>query len=404
MKKGFSFSLILVLITIIMFSILILQRETISFEREKLSMKQQIKEMDYSYNSIERSLHILADVTTKRAIVSSINYIIENGTFFKDNKTEENLKELIWNGTLNGEKISFMENNTLSKRIRDLEYFYSLEPRKYNVSININPENTSITLSDAFHLLFSTTVEVNVSKKGVASLSRKLKILERISICDFEDPFYLINITEGKGSREIKKSKYISNFTKLILSGYGDGWCYGEITNNINSDEPERKIFFNKTINSNVDNFCGVIFENNLTKINTTYLKVSSVSNLTSYIGSTLLLSGEKGKVWNISNFIEHVKNSWYANSTEGPSFFDKLEGKNYCSYCNGKDFGLETFVNKNDLLWLGIEIGEDYSNIDYLYSNKTFGTDIGLNESSTGVPAFKYFRIDTNSFEHYFE
>ena len=404
MKKGFSFSLILVLITIIIFSILILQRETISFEREKLSMKQQIKEMDYSYNSIERSLHILADVTTKRAIVSSLNYIIENGTFFKDNKTEENLKELIWNGTLNGEKISFMENNTLSKRIRDLEYFYSLEPRKYNVSININPENISITLSDAFHLLFNTTVEVNVSKNGVASLSRKLKILERISICDLEDPFYLINITEGKGSRKIKKSKYISNFTELILSGSGDGWCYGEITNNITSSEPERKIFFNKTINSNVDNFCGVIFENNLTKINTTYLKVSSVSNLTSYIGSTLLLSGEKGKVWNISNFIEHVENSWYVNSTKGPSFFDKLEGKNYCSYCNGKDFGLETFVNKNDLLWLGIEIGEDYSNIDYLYSNKTFGTDIGLNESSTGVPAFKYFRIDTNSFEHYFE
>jgi len=404
MKKGFSFSLILVLITLIIFSILILQRETISFESEKLSIKQQIKEMDYSYNSIERSLHILADVTTKRAIVSSLNYVIENGTFFNDNKTEENLKELVWNGTLNGEKISFMENSTLNKTIKDLEYFYSLEPRKYNVSININPENISITLSDAFHLLFNTTVEVNVSKKGVASLSRKLKILERISICNFEDPFYLINITEGKGSRKIKKSKYISNFTKLILSGSGNGWCYGEITNNIYSAEPERKIFFNKTINSNVDNFCGVIFENNLTQINTTYLKVSSISNLTSYIGSTLLLSGEKGKAWNISNFIEHVENSWYANSTEGPSFFDKLEGKNYCSYCNGKDFGLETFVNKNNLLWLGIEIGEDYSNIDYLYSNKTFGTDIGLNESSTGVPSFKYFRIDSNSFGHYFE
>ena len=165
MKKGFSFSLILVLITLIIFSILILQRETISFESEKLSIKQQIKEMDYSYNSIERSLHILADVTTKRAIVSSLNYVIENGTFFNDNKTEENLKELVWNGTLNGEKISFMENSALNKTIKDLEYFYSLEPRKYNVSININPENISITLSDAFHLLFNTTVEVNVSKR-----------------------------------------------------------------------------------------------------------------------------------------------------------------------------------------------------------------------------------------------
>jgi len=404
MKKGVLFSLILVLIALIIFSILILQRETISFERKQLSLKQQLKDMDYAYNSIERSLHILADIATKRAIVSSLNHIVENGTFFGNNKTEENLKNLVWNGTLNGEEISFMKNNTLNKTIKNLEYFYTLEPRKYNVSIGIHPENISITLNDAFHILFNTTVEVNISKKGVASMSRKLKILERISICNFEDPFYLINITEGKGSRGIKKSKYISNFTELILSGSGDGWCYGEITNNITSSEPERKIFFNKTINSNVDNFCGVIFENNLTQINTTYLKVSSVSNLTSYIGSTLLLSGEKGKVWNISNFLKHVENSWYANSTEGPSFFDRFEGKNYCSYCNGKDFGLETFVDKNYLLWLGISVGKDYSNTGYLYSNRTFGTDIGLNVSSTGVSAFKYFKIDSNSFGHYFE
>jgi len=109
MKKGVLFSLILVLITLIIFSILILQRETVSFERKQLSLNQQLKDMDYAYNSIERSLHILADIATKRAIVSSLNYIVENGTFFGNNKTEENLKELVWNGTTQTIKIYYKD-------------------------------------------------------------------------------------------------------------------------------------------------------------------------------------------------------------------------------------------------------------------------------------------------------
>ena len=82
MRKGFSFSLILVVITMMVFSILLLQNEIISFEREQLFIKQQLKDIDYTYNSIERSLHILAEVATKRAIISSLNHIIENITFF----------------------------------------------------------------------------------------------------------------------------------------------------------------------------------------------------------------------------------------------------------------------------------------------------------------------------------
>ena len=153
----------------------------------------------------------------------------------------------------------------------------------------------------------------------------KLEISEKISISDFEDPFYIINITEGKGSRIIKKSEYTENFTKLILSGSGDGWCYGELTYDIDSEEPEKKIFINETINSNVNHFCGVIFENNLTQINTSYLKVPSIPNLTDYIGKNVLLSGDEGKIWNISNFIRHMENSMYINSTNGPSSFYRL-------------------------------------------------------------------------------
>ncbi len=404
MKKGVLFSLISILVVVIVFSILILQRETISFEREQLSMKQQLEDMDYAYNSISRSLHILADVTTKRAIVSSLNYIIENESFFESGKTEENLKELILNGTLRGEEVPFMKNNTLDKAISDLEIFYTGEPRKYNVSIELDPDKISITINDSFHILFNSSSEVNISKTGVARFSRKIKISERISINDFEDPLYLINITEGRGSRIIKKSKYIDNFTKLIVSGTGKAWCYGELTDNINADESEKKIFVNKTVTIGVNKFCGTIFENNETSVNISYLKVSSISNLTNYINSEILLSGEKGKVWNITNFIKHVENSWYINSTSGPSFFDRLEGKTYCSYCTGGNVGLETFVDKNHLLGLDLDIDKNATNIAYKYINGILGESKGLNESSTNSSSFKYFKIDDSSYNNYFE
>lgn len=320
MKKGVLFSLILILIAVIIFSILMLQRETVSFEREQLSLKQQLKDMDYAYNSIERSLHILADVTTKRAIVSSLNHIVENESFFGDGKTEDNLKELILNGTLNGTEVPFMKNNTLEKAINNLEIFYAGEPRKYNVSISLEPDKIYITLNDSFHILFNTTTEVNISKEGVATLSRKLKILERISIDNFEDPLYLINVTEGRDSRAIKKSKYIEELP------------------------------------------------------------------------------------WDNSTFINHVENGEYINSTSGPSFFDRMEGKTTCSYCTGKSVGLETFVDKNNLLGLGLDIDKNATNIAYKYIKGIQGESRGFNETSTGSPSFKYFKIDNSSYNNYFE
>lgn len=319
MKKGVLFSLILVLIAVILLSILILQREIISFEREQLSLTQQLKDMDNAYNSIERSIHILADVTTKRAIVSSLGYIVEEGNFFENNKTEENLKELILNATLNGVTIPFMENNTLNKTINDLEIFYLNEPRNYDVSIDLDLNKLSITLDDSFHILFNTTAEINISKEWVASLSRNVEISERISIDGFEDPLYLINITEGKGSRTIKKSKYIEELP------------------------------------------------------------------------------------WDNSTFINHVENGEYINSTSGPSFFDRLEGKTTCSYCTGKSVGLETFVDKNNLIGLGLEIDKNATNIGYKYIEEIQGESRGFNETSTGSPSFKYFKIDNSSYSNYF-
>jgi len=400
--KGVMLSWILILITLILFSLFMIQKETISFEREQFSIRQEIRDLKMTYASVVRSLHVVSDLAMRRAVIAATNYIFNHSSYL--NNAENDLLELILNGTLYGSNIETMENSTITKWINDLEDFYQVT-KNYNLSIAL--KNISLSLSDPFHIELKATVHVNISKKGVASLSRVINISEKTSIINFEDPFYLLNITKGGVPRIIKKAEY-ENFTELILTGSGaNGWCYGEITNNL-SDPEKSKILVKNDITGNeqdANEFCGVIFKSgNETQLNTTYLKNSSadVESMLSGYGK-VLLSGEKGKVWNISNFIDFVLRGYYWNSSSGPSFFDRLEGKNYCSYCSAKNVGLESFINKNLLYGLGLEIGEESSSIDYLYSNRTSGEDIGLNESSVG-PSFYYFRIDNQTFSNYFE
>ncbi len=408
--KGVLFSLIFTLLLIVTLSMVLLQRENVSYERHNIFLTQEIQDLKHTYNSIERSLHILSDVTVKRAVISSLNEIIDSGSFFEDNKTEENLLELIWNGTLNGTNISGMGNNTLSNSIAELEIFYK-DTKDYDVSINL--KQSKISLDNSFYILFSATAEINISKKGLASISKKTEITEKIWLDDFEDPLYLINITEGKGSRRIKKSEYIDDFSELILSGNTEsGWCYGDvvITNNLTTiPDKDEKIAVVADASlytpSEINDFCGIISESNF-PANVTIPHLENNTATTILINnSKVLLSGEKGKVWNISNFIEHVYRKRYISSNLGPSFFDRMEGKNYCSYCSANhSVGLESFVDKNELLSYGIDVKADATNLEYLYTNITSGKDVGLDEDNTGVTEFKYFRMDKESVERYFE
>jgi hypothetical protein len=379
-----------------------IQKETISFEREQFSTRQEIRDLEMTYTSIKRSLHVVIDSAVRRAVIASTNYIFNHSTYLND--AEDDLLELILNGTLYSQNVEIMQNNTLTKWINDLEDFYRIS-KNYNVSIAL--KNISLALNDSFHIEFKAIAYINISKISVASLSKITNISERTSIIDFEDPFYLLNITRGGASKIIRKPEY-PNFTELILTGSGaNGWCYGEITNSL-LDSDKSKILVKNDISGNesqADDFCGVIFKNgDETQLNTTYLKNSSAdveSLLSNY--NKILLSGEKNKVWNISNFIDFVQQGYYYNSSSGPSFFDRLEGKNYCSYCSTKNVGLESFINKNLLYGLGLAIDQDASSIDYLYANHTIGDYIGLNENSAGSE-FYYFRIDDLTFQNYFE
>jgi hypothetical protein len=414
--RGFLYSGILVIVVFILFSIMALQKETLSQERESFSLKQEIEGMDSSYRSIERSLHILSDVSMKRAIISSQNSVLNQDSYFAGGKKAPDvLKQLMWNGTIpsNQTAIAFMENNTLEYNIGLLEGYYNSGPKGYSISIYINYSNSTLGIYDSFTLFFNTTAEVNISKPGAANLSRKLNIFEKVSLVGFEDPLYLINVTGGKESRTINRSRFLNNFTQRMNLSVVDGSlsCYGNLTSDISASSKDHKIFFNTTIYpAAVDSFCGVVFVSGDAP-NTSYLRVNSVSGIGSLEGQSFLLLGN-GEFWgvndglfNVSNFISHAHEGGYINSSAGPSFFDMLEGTPGCTYCvTFGHVGLETLIDKNRLsapeLHINVRTGESNAIGEYL--QETPGSKFGMNESSVDA-GFYEFRLE-DSMRNYFK
>ncbi|MBN2095266.1 MAG: hypothetical protein JW727_04410 [Candidatus Aenigmarchaeota archaeon] len=409
--NGFLYSGLMVLVLFALFSIMLVQRERVSEERETFSLNDRLMDMDASYDSIERSIHTLCDVSLRRAIISSENSVLIDGvSFFSGGqKAPDAIKQLMWNGTLpaTGEEVTFMENNTLEHNLELLEEYYSRNPKGYNVSIDFGYESAKVGLYDAFNVFINSTVEVNISKEGVANLSRRFIVLEKVSILGFEDPLYLENLTGGTLSRVFNKSQHTDNFTRrvplIVLSGNGN--CYGELTDDAGASEKEHKIFFNDTVYPGLDSFCGVVYESG-SEPATSYLRVDSLAGLSSLSGQSFLIFGsaeswsEEDGLLDVSNLIVHVREGSYINSSSAPSFFDALEGTFECTYCaEYGPVGLETVLDKNILSApeLHINVNTTASNTLHEYLQGQAGEKFGLNESSVD-PTFYEFRLDGSS------
>lgn len=93
-------------------------------------------------------------------------------------------------------------------------------------------------------------------------------------------------------------------------------------------------------------------------------------------------------------NLTNDIKNDSYHNSTQGPSFLDRLEGKitnNYQSY------GLESFVYLPDMIGAGLPVNTLSSDLDYQYWANVHGYYIN-SSYQTADPIYHWFRISTNN------
>ncbi len=395
------FSLIIVLATLTIVQIILVQREIVSQKREEYFVKNRIRDMNDFYDNIVRDSEKSLNIIAKRAISISTSHVVQEGVPLTD--ADEVIKELMVDGTFNGTEEFLMEDSKISdwsQKMTDLA-----ELKGYYLSLLF--ENLEVKPYDSFNLVVDTDLRVNITdKNGVASLNRTTHITTLVSIEGFEDPVYPLN-TNGMVTNKIYQTPFSGNFTQLLATGSGDnGWkrgltfsVEGDVTPAVNCPNKSTRILVidDPTLLSVsvVNQYGGVVSRQDV--LNTTTIPyVSGVSDVTHLIPNTtfVLVDGDNNKVWYIENFVSHVGNGYYEEG-EGPSFLDRLEGKLYIqskySSKTSNNIGLESFVNKTDLLAHKLSINTGKTNVDYMYfSNASYP------ESQVkGVDS--YFRIDSD-------
>jgi len=376
-SKGIAFGLLLVVLSLSLISLAILQKEVYKKNIQKFYIENRIDDMNNLFESAVLDLDKAIDIITKRAIAIADSKVITTGSPLA--RADQNIKELILFGSIDGIEQNLMENATLTNWISKMNFLG--KERGYDIKINIS--KFEIRPYDSFNLLVTGEAWINITNEDIkTSINRKYSISKTVSIENFEDPIYALN-TNSRATKIIKKTKFEGNYTLLLASCDGNGsWKKGKsfVSNDVNeinsAENKSQKILVTNDINlinpSIANQFLGIV---SLTDSNSLSIpkvvNCSSLNNITN--GREILLDGESGKIWDIENLLEHYHQGYYSPSLLGPSFLDRLEGKLFQQdkYKTERLTGMESFVDKDYFDSIEIET-EDDTNIDYLYFNST--------------------------------
>jgi hypothetical protein len=314
------------------------------------------------------------------------------------NNANVTLKELILNGTMNGEEENIMENNTFPYWVEKIKQVAILKGFNITIDNETIEQTLEIKPYDSFNLLVETKMDINITDlQGVAALDRTVQIEKLVSIEGMEDPLYMLN-SFSLMSNTITKSHYIGNYTQVILTGNGgNGYVYGIATKNT-GDLAGKILVVDNANGIDLSGAKGVISETSFPDPGIPFIVVNNGETDNISEGQNILLDTNsitgQGKVWYIDNFKKHIENSYYQSSSVGASYLDRLEGNlikgTKYSSPNNNEIGLESFINKNKMS-PDMTVDEEKTNIDYIY----FSPGSANGKMVKGISNSNWFRID---------
>jgi len=409
MRKGIMFSVIVFFLSVTLVGLIAIQRSLVSYSREKMFIETRIRAINNHYDSVIRDLGKTIEGSTQRAIIACLNNISSNNVPLSE--ANATIRELILNGTLDGEKNILMENTTIPYWVQQIEDVSTL--RGFDVDIDTGMINKTLVVRpySSFYLLVEVDVGINITDiQGVSNLNRVTHTEKTVSTEGLEDPLYVLYF-QGLSSNYVWESPYVGNYTQLLFSASdgGNGYEYG-ITTNDTSDFVGKILVIDNYIPA-YDGAKGIISENPInpvvTPISKPYVVKAGALNLVSE-STPVLLDGDNHNVWYIENLKKHIESmditeihhSYYQASDTGPSYLDRLEGRYHIDpkyYIPGKTIGIESFVDKT-IFPEGFPPMQDWTNIDYLYFSGSTGDKIIKGISNSG----NEFRIDSAHQQNY--
>lgn len=340
--------------------------------------------LDSVLSDMDRSLSIAA----RRSLTGANNYVVTEGEALKS--AEENVSEIMVNGTLDGEQIETVGNASLTEwtgRVSEIA-----ERSSYSISISVTDYSFS---TEPFYVRPSFEVDARLKDPTtLASFNKTADATTSASLSGLEDPMITLR-SKGRYTTTIKKCNFEKPAENILSAEQNSSTvAYGKVvlepTDGEAVSNQGEKILAVEDPDSYssdyTDDFEGVVAaqeSSNPGQVNSDYaLGTGSLNGVKGGEGIVI----DSGEVW-WTGFRLMFDNGCYLESERGPGFLDRLENK----LVNDGSSGLETLIDVSEL---PSELQKSDSAVAFVYFNES--GSYGSTESIKGVSdEYTWFRLD---------
>ncbi len=385
--RGILYSIIAALLVIPVFGLILFNSQLIE---KNVDVNIRSNELEYFSISVEEDMVRFLKIAGRRALISAVSNVITNGVPLTD--AQANLSEMIMNGTLGGVVAPLIGDdnfNSWRENVMNIAASSGFDLDFQNYKVNI-------TQNDSYNVLFKLSTVLNISDANLdMGIEKNLIASIAVSIDGIEDPLFPL-----KTYSRVIRIIYVSNLTNYSRALVQGTTVSGSISGNATklATPSIQKIFVTSDMGAYskdfLNQFAGVVSESGNVPSGVTVPYIANAAGALTSIqeNERIFLDQTSQKVWDLQNLTLFVKNKYYESSTNGPSFLDRLEGR--LSLSSKYGYGLESFVNLDELSSAGLGVNYQYSCVDYLYWSSTSGSSI-RNGNYDNI--FSWLKIDSN-------
>ncbi len=311
-RKGIVYTLYVIAFIISLLLFVLLQDG--SRQGNLIGEKIRSDEVGYFVNGVQEDFGRSVMISCRKAVLSLVNNETDAGTF--DQNANESIAELLQNGTLDGIGVQIMTNSTVSAWAATLETIGN----RMGVELKITMNHLNVLPSSAFYLAVTgNTTYIAYDPLTNVKYNRTLLTQELIPVEGLEDPYITIR---SFGARR----NTINICDSTAGTAPGTQWTYGIAYISTGTDctgvsSKATKIFITDTINS----------KPTCSGFNATITMDDSASGANYLRDAAGAYSAAKNDTYVVlSNNALWITNSTscYFEAPDGPSFLDRLEGR----------------------------------------------------------------------------
>lgn len=337
--------------------------------------------IDSALSDTDRSLRI----ASRRALTGATNYVIEEGEGLSN--AEENVSEIMVNGTLDGEEVETVGNASLNEWADRVSRIAARSGYELDISVADYSLQTS-----GFESETSFNVKVQLfDPTTLASFNRTDESRTRVPVTGLEDPLLTLR-SKGRYTTVIEKCGFKDPAEQLYTASQNSSSVFhGEAIKNPSDGESvedqSRKVLVTEDIESYSTNytsdFDGIVAAQeagNPSNYNSDYaLGTGSVDGLNDGSGVTV----DSAEVWR-TGFVQMFDGGCYVPSERGPAFFSRLEND-----ISSDNRGFATLIDVSEL---PSELQKTDSAVGFVYFNDS---SPNLNRIKGVSDEYTWFRLD---------